>query len=318
MLLDPTYIRDICDYSFGDESGHNILGGYMKPANMLNAEFINKCNEVRGNKPYMTLFIDNIRLYKRDGIKYTALEESAPHIKEIKDRKVQSLGSEDLLELCSYIPDINFIIFTAFEDTPIDEFIEGRIPENVLKIFASNAIYFGGKVVPYPYGIQRKLSTLDNRHEILLSEINHTWYPSKLLYINHRLANNSIRGQIDAHFSQKEWATVHHPISIRDHDYLQYLKNIQSHKFMICPSGNAIGCECHRDWEVLYMRRVPVVERSPYLEYIFKDFPVLFVDSFFEVTEELLLQNDYLYDEVQNLDMSKLDIEVIYKKLINE
>ena len=87
---------------------------------------------------------------------------------------------------------------------------------------------------------------------------------------------------------------------------------------MVCPSGNAKGCECHRDWEVLYMRRVPVVKRSKYLEKIFEDIPVLFVDNFSDISEELLLKNDHLYQSVQNFDLGKLDIEGLYNKIINE
>ena len=80
---------------------------------------------------------------------------------------------------------------------------------------------------------------------------------------------------------------------------------------MICPDGNAVGCECHRDWEVLYMRRVPVVVRSEYLEKIFDGIPVLFVDSFLDVTEELLNNNIHLYEQMQTFDLSKLDMKII-------
>jgi hypothetical protein len=56
---------------------------------------------------------------------------------------------------------------------------------------------------------------------------------------------------------------------------------------MICPDGNAIGCECHRDWEVIYMRRVPIVKDSPYLRKIFEGVPVLFVNSVLDVSVDL-------------------------------
>ena len=91
---------------------------------------------------------------------------------------------------------------------------------------------------------------------------------------------------------------------------------------MICPSGNAIGCECSRDWEVIYMRRVPVVKRSPYLEHIFKNIPVLFVDEFNDVTEELLINNDHLFEEMKNFDFTILDFKNIFdntlKKIDND
>ena len=87
---------------------------------------------------------------------------------------------------------------------------------------------------------------------------------------------------------------------------------------MICPEGNAIGCDCHRDWEVIYMRRVPIVIDSKYLRNIFKNIPVLFVKDFTEVTEELLNKNEILFDEMQKFDLNNLDIEKYYKEILTK
>ncbi len=318
-ILDPTYIRDNCDFSFGDQSGMGILGGYMKPANIKNEEFIKKYNELRGIKKYMTLFIDNIRLYYRDNIKNTATENNNQRAFDFKVFRLKELwANNDLLKLCSQLPDMNFVIFTGFEDNCIDDQIFDKIPPNVLAIYASNAISFGGKVHPIPYGVQRKLYIDDYRHEVIKSLLDYEVQPKSLLYINHNTGNNIRRVGINQYFEQFEWATIEAPISISSEVYKRYLLNIKNHKFMICPDGNAIGCECSRDWEVLYMRRVPIVKRSDYLEYMFKDFPVLFVDNFTDVTQELLKSNEYLFQEALAIDINKLDIKFIYDKIINE
>jgi uncharacterized protein YihD (DUF1040 family) len=323
MYLEPTYIRDNVDYSFGDQSGRGILGGYMKDANMGNTEFLNKVKEIEGINKYMTLFIDNIRLYERVGIKDTAMEEYVPSAKSYKNNVLTDLWSRnDLLKLCGSLPHIKFVIFTGFEDNCIDEFIWGKIPENVIGIYASNSITFGGKVHPIPYGVQRKLSHSDDRHEVLSDVVNnHESEPTKLLYINHSEGTNpKERGGLNDLFVN-EWSTIN-KINNTHAGYRGYLHTIKNHKFMICPSGNAIGCECSRDWEVIYMRRVPVVKRSPYLEHIFKNIPVLFVDEFNDVTEELLINNDHLFEEMKNFDFTILDFKNIFdntlKKIDND
>jgi len=316
-LLDPTYIRDICDHSFGDHPGLGLYGGYMNPANIDNQEFMNKYKELIGKKSYMTLFIDSIRLYNRSGIKYSAVELINEESRKYKDKVViEYFRENDLLDLCSKLPDMKFVIFSFFDDTPIDEFIFDKIPENVISIYAANAISFGGKVIPVPYGIQRKMNASDNRHDILLSFINQEYQPTKLLYMNHNIGHNPNRIKINQYFSDKSWATMRNPAG--SNEYVNYLSEIKNHKFMICPDGNAIGCECHRDWEVLYMKRVPIVIRSKYLEKIFDGFPVLMVDNFSDVTEELLIQNDHLYQKALKLDMNKLDIRVLYNNIIEE
>ena len=320
-LLDPTYIRDIVDYSFGDESGKELPDGYMKPANSSNQEFINKYWDcVNASKPYMTLFIDNMRLYRRSPITYTAMEEMNSIWKDIRNQKLQSLADQDLLLLLRSLPNMQFVIFTGFEDVPTDQYIFDVIPDNVIGIWASNAQVYGRKVHPIPYGLQRILGPTDQRQPILHQRVSipQTIQPSKLLYINHRVANHSSRQGINDHYQQFSWVTIHEPISIAAHHYNTYLDSILSHKFMLCPSGNAPGCECHRDIECLYMRRVPIVEDTPYHHIIFKQLnaPVLYVTNLLDITEQLLIDNDYLYQQMQEYDMNNLDIELLYNRCI--
>lgn len=321
-LLDPTYIRDTVDYSFGDESGMGIPAGYMRTANSSNQEFINKYWEcVNSKKLYMTLFIDNMRLYRRSPVTYTSMEEMSPIWKEIRNQKISTLSDQDLLHLLSTLPDMQFVIFTGFEDLPTDHHIHDTIPDNVIGIWASNAQSFGGKVHPIPYGLQRVLGPIDHRQNILHNRIStgNNTLPDKLLYINHRVANHPSRQSINSYYQQFLWCTIKEPIDISEHCYNRYLDDILEHKFVLCPSGNAPGCECHRDWETIYMKRVPIVEDTQYHHAIFDplEVPVLYIDNLLNVTEQLLQDNDYLYQSMQEYDLNKLDIEVIYNNIIN-
>jgi hypothetical protein len=302
--IDGVSLSNLCDYSFGDQSGNfgNIPGHFMNPANLLNLEFVEKI--LSTNKKYITLFIDNIRLYKRE------IESVKP-----QDRSyVNSLMEEsDLLNLCSNFPDKKFIIFTNLEDTPIDEFIFDKIPNNVLSVNAVNALSFGGKVNPIPYGLQRKMSVGDNRHEILLTIMNYDIEPQNFVYVNHSIHTNpEERFGINELFLDKSWAKV----EVDSVDYDEYLTSLKESKFMICPIGNA--ADCHRNWECLYMRRVPVMKKSKYFKHLFKDYPVLFVNDFSEVTEDLLISNQNLFDKMQKISLKRLDIQNFYDKIVND
>ena len=67
-VIEGVALSKLCDYSFGDQSGQwsQIYTHFMKDANLLNTEFVSKLFDVKKERNYMTLFIDNIRLYKRD------------------------------------------------------------------------------------------------------------------------------------------------------------------------------------------------------------------------------------------------------------
>jgi len=305
-ILDNEELQRMVDYSFGDHSG--VLGGvpnaYMRKANIHNADFM---DSVESHEGTMTLFIDNIRLYKRP------LEYSDwLHMKHIspQDRVwLAQFQDEDLLELCSLFPYKKFVIFTAFEDTPLDDFIWDRIPDNVASINAANAVVFGGKVRPFPHGIERKMHIGYERHEILRDYIEDNTEATKTLFICHR-DDTGARGSIRDIFRDREWATVSPKL-----DYEPYLQGIKDHRFVLCPSGN--GIESARNWETLYMRRVPVFKRHPYLEEMFKDVPAIFVDEWKEVTEQLLKDSEHLYQKALTLDYSKmLDLDYQFKSRI--
>lgn len=304
QLIEGVALSKLCDYSFGDQSGQwgNIHTSFMKDANLLNLEFVEKVFEIKKSRDYMTLFIDNIRLYKR-------------HIVEVKDSDrpyVESLMERsDLLRLCSNFPEMNFIIFTNLEDTPTDKYIFDAIPDNVLCISAVNAVANGGKVIPAPYGLQRAMNPSDKRIDDIQSSMRFIpKNPPGLLYVSHSENTNTQREGIKSIFRDKSWAEVHEervPYSV-------FLYNLSQSKFMICPIGNAI--DCHRNWEVLYMRRVPVMKKHPYLEVLFKDYPVLFVNDYSEVTEELLKQHDYLFERAQTFDMTELTLHGFFNKIV--
>ena len=107
------------------------------------------------------------------------------------------------------------------------------------------------------------------------------------------------------------WATVQDTRI----DYLNFLSNLSQHKFVLCPRGNAI--DCHRNWEVLYMKRVPVMKRYPYLEELFRDWPVLFVDKYTDITEDLLLENEHLFQEAQVMSLLPLTLPIFFDNIVN-
>jgi len=306
-LIEGVALSKLCDYSFGDQSGQwgNIYTSFMKDANFLNTEFATKVFEIMQTRDHMTVFIDNIRLYKRQ------IESVKPE----DERYVNALmARSDLLDLCANFPQMKFIIFTNLEDTPIDDFILNKIPDNVACISAVNAITHNDKVIPAPYGVQRRMTPDDDRIEQLMGwiEFDNKDNPDKLLYISHNESSNARRLGIKNLFYDKDWAEVNE----QRVSYNTFLSNLSNSKFMICPIGNAI--DCHRNWEVLYMRRVPVMVRDPYLEKLYEDYPVLFVDDYKDVTKELLIKNDNLFQKAQTMNLSGLTLPTFFDRIVEK
>ena len=305
-LVEGIAVSELCDYSFGDQSGQwgNIPTSFMKDANLNNLEFATKVFEVKKERDYMTLFIDNIRLYKRD------IKDVKPEDKAYVDSLMEK---SDLLQLCAAFPSMRFIIFTNLEDTPTDEYIFDAIPDNVLYISAVNAIAHGGKVVPAPYGVQRRMNDSDDRIDILKKIMWESGYEYPYhLYVSHNEDSHEERKGIKELFRNKTWVIVDETrVSYKD-----FLFRLKQCKFMICPRGNAV--DCHRNWEVLYMRRVPIMKREPYLEELFKDYPVLWVDDFAEVTQKMLMDNYHLYEQAQDLILGELSLPYYFQTTLHK
>ena len=303
-LIEGVALSELCDYSFGDQAGQwsGIYTHFMKDANLTNTEFVKKVFEIKKSRDYMTLFIDNIRLYKRD-------------IAEVKesDKPIVNamMETSDLLKLCGEFPEMKFIIFTNLEDTPLDEYIFDCIPDNVLRVCAVNSIVWNEKVIPAPYGVQRRMSLNDDRIEVLQTHMNKesTKVPRsfRLLYVGINENSHEERKGLTKKFLDETWATV----ETGRVDFETYLDRMWRCKFVLCPRGNAI--DCHRNWETIYMRRVPVMKRTPFLEELYKDYQVLFVDDYSEVTEQLLLDNNQMFLDAQTQDLSKLDLNNFFE-----
>lgn len=307
-IINGTSLSNMCDYSFGDHLGHldpvNIPGGFMKDANDYNAEFLLKCKEFEGK--VMTLFIDNIRLYNRP-IWANAGNDAA--------WVGQLLSHNDLLALCGNLINNKFIIFCSHEDTPIDDYI--KIPKNVLGIHAVNAAYFNNKIHPFPYGLQRRFKD-DNRLDMMKEEVEKDEHqePTKLLYINCGIERHPSREYL-TNFQNKEWATCRFDKDSKFFPYTKYrefLTELKDHKFMICPQGH--GMDCHRNWESLYMRRVPVMLDHPYFRKLMDGFPVLFVDDWRDIDDNLLVYHNYLYQQAQQMNLKKLDLNLIFNAIV--
>ena len=303
-LIEGVALSELCDYSFGDQAGQwsGIYTHFMEDANLTNTDFVKKVFEIKKSRDYMTLFIDNIRLYNRK------IEEVKPEDWPTVKAMMQK---SNLLSLCSNFTDMKFIIFTNLEDTPLDKHIFTCLPSNVVRVVAVNSVVFGHKVIPAPYGVQRRMSPSDDRIEILKSymdkETNKVPRSFRLLYVGVNENSHEERKGLTQQFIDESWATV----ETQRVDFETYLDRMWRCKFVLCPRGNAI--DCHRNWETIYMRRVPVMKRTPFLEELYKDYQVLFVDDYSEVTEQLLIDNNQMFLDAQTQDLSKLDLNNFFK-----
>ena len=85
----------------------------------------------------------------------------------------------------------------------------------------------------------------------------------------------------------------------------KYWETLARSMFVISPPGN--GIDCHRIWEALYLRTVPIVKYNEAFSR-FVDLPILFVNSWDEVTvpylrEKISEYKNYDWDTIEELEI---------------
>lgn len=186
----------------------------------------------------------------------------------------------------SNFPDISVV--TQHSDYEVDDSIIAQKPNCVKTVFGPNNICIREDSVPVPLGLGPPFG-----HGAPMAEnIKRTQTKgerNKLLYVNFRPHTfPSERIPLLTRFSQSEykWATIG-KVDSTFYEFDEYLSDLTSHKFSLCPRGN--GIDTHRLWESLYARTIPVVKYHP-AHRSFKNLPILFVDDWSVITEDFLNQ----------------------------
>lgn len=89
----------------------------------------------------------------------------------------------------------------------------------------------------------------------------------------------------------------------------EYFVRLAQSKFVISPPGN--GVDCHRIWECLYFKAIPIVKYHPCFKQ-YTDLPILFVDDWQIVTEDFLRSN---LEKIKNITIPQLHLDY-WKSLI--
>lgn len=179
---------------------------------------------------------------------------------------------------------------TGHSDYPIDEEVFNRYQHNCQRWFTVNNHVNHPKMVSLPLGITNNTNESDihpiyGNTAIMMEVMRQPKMDRNLVYMNFSIRTYpSDRQPCFDMFKDKSWVSVGNSVNTLD-GRRTFLQELRNHTFVLCPRGN--GLDTHRLWETLYMGSIPIVKRHIGLEE-FSDLPILFIDDWSDVTEELL------------------------------
>lgn len=187
--------------------------------------------------------------------------------------------------------------------------------EKLIHWFTWNKSIKSDKITALPIGLNKDRH-LDSMNEYLLNEKKEK---NKLLAINLNVSSNAERNKLLelANVKWKSFSTNIENIKYKESYYKksniegkilinvtssECYKILSEYKYIVSPPG--AGIDCHRTWEALYSKSIPIIISST-IDEIYEDLPVLIVKSWNEITEDLLKEK---YEEIKKREynLSKL------------
>jgi hypothetical protein len=220
--------------------------------------------------------------------------------KDVVDDDVIFIRNNYLEEFFKYkLPLINhrFIIIANGDDQEITEnFSEYLNNEHIIHFFASNSSFNHEKLTHIPLGVcSRRNSNRNNNNVVLLKRFFRNEKKSASVFSAFNLATKKDhRGMVFDILAKIDFVEQSKGrLSIDD-----YIKKTAEAMFSAAPRGN--GLDCHRTWEALYLRAVPIVERMPMTEAFKREgLPVYLINDWNEISaltkEDLIsIYNNFL------------------------
>ena len=215
-------------------------------------------------------------------------------------------------EFFKVIKDVNkkFILISHSCDSNIDE--SYIIPDNLIKWYSHTFKIIDPRCIRVPLGQEndrRDFGVMKKeKMDAKLREIRNI---ENLVYVNHVIENNpESRTYPYQYFKDKLYATIKHGCS-----FDEYIDDVYNHKFIVSPEGS--GMECHRTWESLWMGSIPIEIKNINNQILYKDLPILLIDSWDQCTEEFL-NKEYERIKLGTWCIEKLNFEYWKNLILNE
>jgi hypothetical protein len=205
-----------------------------------------------------------------------------------------------------YKPNFPYKIITHNGDLPVEEnHVKYTDDKNLISWYGQNINTISPKIKSIPIGIANEIWAHGNENT-LTTIIEENNKKSNLLYCNFDIKTN-IKGRTHC----LDFITKNNLKMSERQDFPNYLRSLSKSFFSLSPNGN--GVDCHRTWESLYLKTIPIVTKNTNIEF-YTDLPIYIIDNWNELEMETL--NENLYNKIiSKYSIDKLNIEYYYNQI---
>jgi len=198
--------------------------------------------------------------------------------------KIGSVRLSDEFDLVTHNSDINF------GDKEIEHVLD--LFPSINKWYTQNLAFDHPKLNPIPIGIANPKWSHGNQSRFL-EIMEEGQEKENKIYVNFNVSTNpparyDCLKKISDYYPLQNQQNYPNAVSIKNHDDFvestqkDYLRDIAKSYFTVSPVGN--GLDCHKTWEAIYMKSIPIVTRWHGVEK-FKQLgiPIIIIDDWSEL-----------------------------------
>jgi hypothetical protein len=167
-----------------------------------------------------------------------------------------------------HAPTTPYVLFSHNSDRAVDGRYRSRLNEDRLVAwFAPNPVIRHPKLHAVPMGLSNPV--WEHGDQAAVKRVQASLPPKKMLF--------DVSFNPETNPKERHRCLAKTGLEVAERlPYEQYLRRLASAYFCISPNGN--GIDCHRTWEALYLRTIPVVTRSIVTEE-HSDMPMIVLDD---------------------------------------
>ena len=167
-----------------------------------------------------------------------------------------------------------YILYTHNGDLPVnDDYLIYLDDPNLIKWYGQNIMTNHPKLESIPIGIANEIWPHGNE-DVFKEVMDEKITKERLIYVNFDVSTNRSERKYCLNEINKNGLEMGNKLPLKE-----YLEEVAKSYFVVSPNGN--GVDCHKTWESLYLKTIPIVTKSTNIDF-YKDFPIFVINDWSE------------------------------------
>jgi hypothetical protein len=191
-----------------------------------------------------------------------------------------------------------YILVTHNGDIPVDDnYLRYMDDPFLIKWYGQNIMTIHLKLESIPIGIANEKWSHGNE-DVFKEVMGKNIEKERLIYVNFDVNTNRAERNYCVSELNKKGLEMQPKLPFKE-----YLEEVAKSYFVVSPNGN--GVDCHKTWEGLYLKTIPIVTQSINIDY-YKNLPIIVINDWSD-----LKISDYNID-LYNKKINNFKIDNIY------